>query len=247
MLYRPLFWTSYWCEDWLFSTKYRNAKQVLISSASSKTAFCLAYLIRKRVAKGDLVGIKVTGLTSKKNLAFTRGLSLYDEVFDYDSLSSISSQKEPQRWLYTDVAGNDLLNERIFSHFGGGLVASIALGLTNLSPSSPDASSTKWTTNTFGETPSNSQPSSALEQFFMPEWLNVRRHQLSLAQINTLQAQAWRDLMRDCGGWVKIDRSYGGEDVKKAYEQARSGLGPEKGQIWSLWEQELKSDPSPKL
>jgi hypothetical protein len=47
MLYQPLFWTSCWCEDWLFSSHYRGTKGVIISSASSKTAFCLAYLIGK--------------------------------------------------------------------------------------------------------------------------------------------------------------------------------------------------------
>src|SRR5882762_5192718 len=85
MLYRPLFWTSYWCEDWMFSSKYRGANQILISSASSKTAFCLAYLIKKRIAKGDLSNATLTGITSKRNLGFTKGLHLYDEVLEYDS------------------------------------------------------------------------------------------------------------------------------------------------------------------
>ncbi|KAF8905221.1 hypothetical protein CPB84DRAFT_1845030 [Gymnopilus junonius] len=49
MLYRPLFWTSYWCEDWLNSSNYHGgAHTILISSASSKTAFCLVYIIAKQ-------------------------------------------------------------------------------------------------------------------------------------------------------------------------------------------------------
>jgi hypothetical protein len=54
MIYRPLFWTAYWCEDWLHSSNYRGGVSgVVISSASAKTAFCLAYLIGKRVGVGE--------------------------------------------------------------------------------------------------------------------------------------------------------------------------------------------------
>jgi hypothetical protein len=241
MLYRPLFWTSYWCEDWLFSSQYRGAKKLLISSASSKTAFCLAYLIGKRIGRGELSSIQIIGLTSKKNKAFTKGLSLYNEVLDYDLFSSASSYsltKETEKWLYIDVAGNDNLNKRVFSHFGSRLVASIALGLTNLSPSSPDASSTKWSTNTFTQNPTAPSPAT-LEQFFMPEWLAVRRHQLSIARITSLQNQAWQDLMKDCGSWVKMAHVFGGEGVMAAYEDiVKGGLGPERGLVWSLWDKQ---------
>ena len=242
MLYRPLFWTSYWCEDWLFSSQYRGGKSFLISSASSKTAFCLAYLIGKRVARGELSNVQIVGLTSKKNLAFTKGLSLYDEVLDYDTFASASSFAPNQgsnKWLYADVAGNDNLNDRVFAHFGSRLVASISLGLTNLSPSSADASSTKWSTNTVTENPAASSSASptTFEQFFMPEWLAVRRRQLSIAQITSLQSQAWKDLMKDCGSWVKMVHVFGVEEVKTAYQNiAKSGLGPDRGLIWSMWE-----------
>jgi hypothetical protein len=240
MLYRPLFWTSYWCEDWLFSSQYRGAKNVLISSASSKTAFCLAYLIGKRVARGELSGVRIVGLTSKRNLVFTNSLSLYDEVLDYDSFTSASSLSIAEKWLYADVTGNDNLNERVFTHFGSRLVASIALGLTNLSPSSPDASSTNWSTNTF--TGASSAPPATLEQFFMPEWLAVRRHQLSITQITGLQNRAWKDLMKDCGNWVKMGHVFGGEGVKAAYEDvAKGGLGPDTGLIWSMWEKDQQN------
>jgi hypothetical protein len=248
MLYRPLFWTAYWCEDWLFSSKYRGANQILISSASSKTAFCLAYLIGKRVVRDGLPGFSIVGLTSKRNLAFTKGLSLYDEVLDYDSFTSASALfriQGTQKWLYVDVAGNESINARVFSHIGSRLVASIALGLTNLSPSSPDASSSKWSTNTFTEndTKSPSASPTTLEQFFMPEWLAVRRHQLSIAQITSLQRQAWRELITDCRNWVKMDHIFGGEGVKAAYEDvAKGGLGPDKGLIWSLWRKGVETD-----
>lgn len=244
MLYRPLFWTSFWCEDWLFSATsppYRSAKNILISSASSKTAFCLAYLVKQRLQKERGLRVQVVGLTSKGNMTFTKGLGLYDVVYDYDSLASISlAGHENGSWLYADVAGNDALNARVFAHFDARLVAGIALGLTNLSPSAPDASSTKWVTNTFNGT-SAPAPASAvreLEQFFMPEWLTLRRHQLALDVITSLQAAAWTGLMRDCAEWVKIGRVHGGYDVVEAYKRFGKAGGPDIGWVWSLWEGE---------
>ncbi|KAH7926170.1 hypothetical protein BV22DRAFT_1111900 [Leucogyrophana mollusca] len=250
MLYRPLFWTSFWCEDWLNSTDYRGgASRVLLSSASSKTAFCLAYLINKRVsqATGPIArSRKVIGLTSKKNLEFTKRLGLYDEVLEYDSFtSSAAMHLADEKWVYVDVAGNDSLNAKIFAHFESSvqpnMVACIALGLTNLSPAADDASSTKWSKNDFSDKPGMSSVDKKIpevEQFFMPEWLVVRKHQLSVSEIAKLQKDAWTGLMQDCLGWgVNLRRVRGPEEVKKAYaDVVRTGIPPHEGFIWTLWE-----------
>ncbi|KAG9313370.1 hypothetical protein JVU11DRAFT_5687 [Chiua virens] len=159
MLYRPLFWTSFWCEDWFHTSKYRGgASRILISSASAKTAFCLAYLIRKRAATdndGRMSMRQVIGLTSSKNYVFTKNLGLYDHVLNYDEFESAPVLNEPlQKWIYIDVAGNEHLNARIFAHFSDtnrDLAGSVALGLTNLSPSSKSDSADKWTRNEFSQ------------------------------------------------------------------------------------------------
>ncbi|EIN05342.1 hypothetical protein PUNSTDRAFT_106993 [Punctularia strigosozonata HHB-11173 SS5] len=254
MLYRPLFWTAFWCEDWLHASGYRGgARRVLISSASAKTAFCLAYLIRKR----KLQGMKVVGLTSKRNLAFTNGLGLYDEVSEYDSFASSNALNlkdgdgAQEEWIYIDVAGNDDLNNKIFAHYKGSgkLTASIQLGLSTLSPSSPEGSSTKWTTNTALEVSHAQTPKDAptLEQFFMPEWLTLRRRQLPTPTILSMQNKAWAELMQDGKGWVRIERTRG-ENVRRAYERvASNGVGAEVGEVWSLWDVEEKGVAVAKL
>ena len=244
MLYRPLFWTSFWCEDWFFKSGYREANNILISSASSKTAFCLAYLIRKRFARGEIPPKNIIGLTSKRNMAFTIGLGLYDDVVEYDSFPTSKSLQisDGDKWLYVDVSANDALNKSIFAHFGSSdrLAASIALGMTNLSPSTPNTPSANWTLNTFVDNDdkrSRSPSLSSMEQFFMVEWLNVRKHQLKPREIHLLQDNAWREFMKDCVGWVKLESVLGAEAVKRAYERlAKGGLGPDQGFIWSLWD-----------
>lgn len=241
MLYRPLFWTSFWCEDWINTSQYRGgASRILISSASAKTAFCLAYLIRKRWAtSGNSSPMRqVVGLTSTKNSDFTKNLGLYDHILEYDGFENTAVMNEPlQKWIYVDLAGNESLNSRILNHFSDAklnLVGSVALGLTNLSPSSTNDSVAEWTTNKFS---SHSAPST-LEPFFMPEWLARRRKQLSVKEITQLQKQAWSGLMQDCKTWgITIRRVCGAQNVKRAYEEVvRSGIPADQGLIWSMWE-----------
>lgn len=241
MLYRPLFWTSFWCEDWLQAFAYRGADHVLISSASAKTAFCLAYLLRKRKQEHQFA-FWIVGLTSRRNVAFTRGLRLYDDVLGYDGFeSSDVLQPSSGKWLYIDVAGNDELNSKLQTHFSTSKfsLTSVQLGLTNLSPSASSAASTKFTTNISPSGPgqTSSGDHMGMEQFFMPEWLAVRKNQLSIAQITSMQAKAWGELMHDGKEWVRLEHAFGGERVLQAYKKvAQRGTDPTSGAIWSLWD-----------
>ncbi|KAH9478709.1 hypothetical protein JR316_0009169 [Psilocybe cubensis] len=258
MLYRPLFWTSYWCEDWLHSSRYKGgASTILISSASSKTAFCLAYAISKRIRKGEAdPNTRVIGLTSRRNVNFTKKLGLYHEVLDYGSFTSAASLQghRDERWIYIDVAGSDDLNKVINSHFASPytpqLAAMVSLGMTNLSPSSAEGSSMQWEENTFDTSnnyDSNTRTSSfwpKVEKFFMPEWLDIRRRQIPILEIFSRQNEAWKALMDDCQDWVKLERVYGPANVRDAYlKLVKEGLGPDKGLIWSLWDSDDKASP----
>jgi hypothetical protein len=239
MLYRPLFWTSFWCEDWLNSSNYKGGStQILISSASSKTAFCLAYLIRRRNSLQGSSTRRVIGLTSTKNLAFTKRLALYDNAFDYESFNtSLVGNLAQGHWIYVDVAGNNALNTRVRDYFrvsdDSELVTSIALGLTNVSASTIEPSSANWGSGS--EAPQGDDPK--VEYFFMPEWLSIRKQQLSVSVITQMQKEAWTRLMSDCGTWgVSLRRVCGPDQVKAAYEEiVRCGLAPEDAFVWSLW------------
>jgi hypothetical protein len=245
MLYRPLFWTSYWCEDWLNSSKYRDgASRILISSASAKTAFTLAHCIRRRRVKGELSkDARIIGLTSPRNLAFTKKLGLYDEVLTYNDVESASALKnaDGEKWIYVDVAGVDKLNDRVFKHFAPSraLVAGITLGMSTIDPAdAKTVSEAQSEANAFltatRETRSGALGKLDMEAFFMVEWLALRRKQLSVKEIAAMQKEAWDELVREGRDWVRIDRVYGGDSVKKAYElMAKGGLGPDTGFIWS--------------
>ena len=83
-LLRPLFMLSFLVDDFLAENEFYGAKRVMLSSASSKTAYGLAHLLH---ARGN--GIKVIGLTSAGNTAFVKSLGCYDEVVTYDSVTSL--------------------------------------------------------------------------------------------------------------------------------------------------------------
>src|SRR3982074_697411 len=73
-LLRPLFMLSFLVDDFLAENDFFGARSVLLSSASSKTAFGLAHLVHTQRK-----GIKVIGLTSAGNTDFVRSLGCYDE------------------------------------------------------------------------------------------------------------------------------------------------------------------------
>jgi hypothetical protein len=67
-----------------------GADTVLLSSASSKTSYCLAFLLSLR--RGDPLRPRVVGLTAAKNARFVQGLGVYDEVVEYGAKLAASER-----------------------------------------------------------------------------------------------------------------------------------------------------------
>src|ERR1700704_547110 len=107
-LLRPLFMLSFLVDDFLAENEDYGVKRVMLSSASSKTAFGLAHLLHAR-------GVRVIGLTSAGNTAFVKSLGCYDEVVTYDAVTSLPVDSAV---AYVDMAGNSDLRERLHRRFG---------------------------------------------------------------------------------------------------------------------------------
>ncbi|MGQ0587414.1 MAG: DUF2855 family protein, partial [Gammaproteobacteria bacterium] len=87
-LLHPLFFTSWLIEDFLADNQLFGAKQVVLASASSKTALGVAFLAKQR--NGDRlesVPMSCVGLTSRGNKAFCNDVNYYDEVVTYGDLA----------------------------------------------------------------------------------------------------------------------------------------------------------------
>jgi hypothetical protein len=125
-LLRPLFITSFLIDDFLADNGYFGATQVLLSSASSKTAYGTAFCLARR--RGHPGAPRIVGLTSPGNLDFTRALGCYDEVLAYDALPQLDAAVPS---AYVDFAGNAALRRRIHEHFDGTLAYSCSVGGTH--------------------------------------------------------------------------------------------------------------------
>src|SRR4051812_26401328 len=123
-LLRPLFMLSFLVDDFLAEADFFGATRVLLSSASSKTAFGLAHLLQTRKQ------VRVVGLTSPGNADFVRSLGCYDEVVSYDA---VATQPADQSAAFIDMAGNGDLRAGLHRHFGERLAYSGRIGLTHQS------------------------------------------------------------------------------------------------------------------
>jgi len=163
-IYRPLFITAFCLADFLAENDFFGAERVVVSSASSKTAYATAFCLRRR--KAEKHGPELVGLTSEGHLDFVRRLGLYDAVVDYDNLETLDPEAAT---LYVDIAGNPDLKGRVHRHFGQRLVFDASVGAAqSLTPPAPDPD----------------LPGPRPEFFFAPTWIAKRHADWGVAGFN---------------------------------------------------------------
>lgn len=129
VLFRPLFTTSFLIDDFIADQGYFGAKQVIFSSASAKTSYAAAQLMK---ARGD---VKVVGLTSPSNVAYTRELGFYDEVLPYDVVAQMDGAVPT---VFIDIAGNAGVRAAVHAKFADRLAYSCGVGATHWDALRPD-------------------------------------------------------------------------------------------------------------
>ena len=122
MILRPLFFTSFLIDDFLEDNALFGASRVVLSSASSKTAYGTAFCLSQRQ------GLEVVGLTSAANLDFVRGLGCYTEVLTYDSIVKLTAATPT---VYVDFSGNVELRRGVHTYLGNALKYSASIGGTD--------------------------------------------------------------------------------------------------------------------
>jgi hypothetical protein len=116
---RPMFSTSWLVEDFIFDNGFFGANTMVISSASSKTAYGTAYQLRKRGAT------KVIGLTAARNQSFVEALGCYDQVLTYDDIEQLDAQAA---CVYLDYAGSVDIRRRVHQQLQNLLYSSMIGG-----------------------------------------------------------------------------------------------------------------------
>jgi Protein of unknown function (DUF2855) len=211
-LLRPLFMLSFLVDDFLAENEFYGARSVLLSSASSKTAFGLAHLLHLRE------GIKVIGLTSASNTKFVESLGCYDEVVTYDRVTSLRSNAPV---AFVDMAGNSELREKLHRHFGDQMKYSGRIGLTHRS-SSPDEPQL---------------PGAKPVWFFAPDQIRKRAKEWGPGGVDKRFGAAWTGFAPNLDHWLKVTEGRGAAAVRAAYLDTLNGrVPPDLGHILSLAE-----------
>ncbi|BEL03373.1 DUF2855 family protein [Actinoplanes sichuanensis] len=128
ILFRPLFFTSFMLADQVADNDFYGARTLVLSSASSKTAYAAAFELHGR-------GPRLVGLTSPGNVAFTESLGCYDTVLPYDRI--VDLDLDPT--VYLDLSGAPGVRAALRECLGDRLIRDIAVGLTTGIPNADAA------------------------------------------------------------------------------------------------------------
>ncbi len=208
-LFRPLFTTSFLLADMLARQNGAEKPLVVLSSASSKTAIGLAFLLAQQ-------NIEVAGLTSPGNLDFVRGLGCYSHVVTYDDIASLPAGGA----AYVDMSGNATVRSAVHAHFGDQLTLSSMVGITHWQGSGA---------------PGEGLPGARPEMFFAPPYAQERIAEWGLDGFQKRLGAAWQDFMPFVMPWLKVRHITGPEAVLEAYRDMLAGkVDPTEGLILSM-------------
>lgn len=218
MLFRPLFMTSFLLDDFLADNEFFGARSVILSSASSKTAYGLAFLLssnRGAVTNGaagltgaprrpERSGYEVIGLTSESHRSFVEGLGCYDRVASYDEIDSLSADVAT---AFVDMAGDGDVRGRLHRHFGDNMKYSCMVGATH------------WDRQgSIGPLP-GAEPL----MFFAPDQIKKREHDWGPGGVQQRFAGAWRSFLSAAAGWIQVVEGRGPEQVERVYRKMLAG------------------------
>ena len=217
-LLRPLFMTSFLIDDFLADNQFFGARTVVLSSASSKTAYGTAFCLSLR--RGGADAVKVVGLTSAANLAFTQSLGCYDEVLPYDAVQT-GLAREPS--VYVDFSGSVAVRAGVHAHLAEQLAYSCSVGGTH------------WEALGSGKGLPGPRP----VLFFAPAQVKKRVADWGGPGLQQRMAMAWAAFMKPVTDvrqpWLVVVRGEGEAAVEACYATLLSGrVKPQEGHVLSV-------------
>lgn len=213
-LFRPLFTTSFLLDDFLATNGFFGAETVIISSASSKTAYGLAFLLNKN--KSERNPYEIIGLTSAANAPFVEQLGCYDSVVTYDQITALDNQNGV---VFVDIAGNAEVRSQLHHHYGANVAYSCSVGAAH------------WEDIGSGRDLPGAEP----KVFFAPSQAQKRIGDWGAAEFQGRLGRAWQLFLEPLQNQVTIIESRGTDAVEQCYHAFLAGhTEPDKGYILSL-------------
>ena len=207
---RPLFTTSFLIDDFLADENFFGAEQILLLSASSKTAMGTAYCLRQRGS------IKVTGLTSEGNKAFTEKTGFYDAVYSYDTITDMNPDIKT---VVVDMAGNGTVMNTVYAHFEENIVYNCMVGKSH------------WQ----GAAPTTPKLGAPAKMFFAPDRVKLRMKDWGGQGFANNLAARWLPFCETAKNWLDIETLHEVTDLLKTYKDFLNGdASPAKGYLFKL-------------
>jgi hypothetical protein len=204
-LFRPLYGTGWWAADFI---KQGDAKTVVLSSASSKTALATAHQLR------NLGGAELIGLTSPGNETYVRESGLYHRVVLYDDAATLNLQAPV---TYVDYLGRAELNAVIHRTLVAALTRSIIIGVTD------------WAAPRGGEPLPGPKP----EFFFVPTYAAERLR--AEPQLGAAMGRDLRAFHPASHAFVTTQRINGADAIQAAWARLAAGeVPPREGLVLSF-------------
>jgi hypothetical protein len=208
---QPLHATAYLFDDFLAANGYFGAEQLVVSSASSKTALGIAHALGLRVGRPRLIA-----LTSPGNSAFTAATGAYDEVLPYAELETIPARPT----AYIDLAGDRALRARVHARFGEHLTHSAAIGDTHMAEIGPKLAA-----------PTGPRP----QFFFAPAWLKQRQADWGDGGAAARLDTAWAGFVDWIRPHLTVRHEHGPDALTALWTQAVTGrVAPRDALLLSL-------------
>lgn len=209
-LLRPLFMTAFFIDDLIADNDFFGATAVVLTSASSKTALGVAYLLSQNR------DVEVIGLTSPSNKKFVEATGYYDRVVTYDAIASIPADTKV---VFVDMAGNAKVIEDLHNHFRDAMKYSCVVGGTH------------WEARGVGKALPGPKP----EFFFAPTQIAKRTKDWGPGGIEERLGKSWVNFLGSVGTWMKVVHGKGESDMARTYIAMLDGkVAPSEGHMLSL-------------
>ena len=216
MLLRPLLTTSFLIDDFLAEEGFFGADTVILSSASSKTAYGTALQLARRD------GIEVVGLTAPANVAFAEALGCYDRVVAYADLATLPADRPA---VYVDMSGSAEVRRAIHHQLGDALQHDCVVGATHH--------------DDIGGDPDLPGPPPTL--FFAPDRVRARLAEWGSVTFQERLGEAWQHALErltdPARPALRVVRSAGADAVEQVYLEVLAGRArPDEGHVLTLHE-----------
>lgn len=207
-LFYPLAGTAFGLHDWLQQSEEGRNGDIILVSASSKTALSLAALLKET----PLPGRRVIGLTSRRNAAAITGIGYYDEVVSYDVLERIDASRPA---VLIDFSGNGDILSALHRQLADNMRHTCIVGASH------------WDEVRRGE----GYITDRAALFFMPAYAAERIRQTGGEFAKNLRA-AGELVTQMASQWMTLEEAHTPEQLEQLYNKVMAGqLDPATGGI----------------